>query len=803
MKRRRSSLVSLDGVDQKRIKISTAGVYDTDVSLHSFRSVSSSSSGVSTMSKSSIDALSVSSSGLEEEEVSTKAPSKAVKRSQEMLEEEVSRILKSIPIDLTEIKRNAQTRLCRNCTRDSSLGTLVQCTGSCGGMYHEHCLDSMAISFDRLLTGVRYKANASRNKKKGKGPKAAITELSVEYENNIMVEDNRTFQKPPPMIAHVTGDMTIMTNPIEVFKCKACRTGELPDCFICHEPTNGHRNVVAGRDIDRDVTCCSVTNCGRAFHLKCLNQWPHAKKRHEDFICPQHQCHLCISEDPRSQNFKMKQKLFRCLLCPTAYHLKENCMPAGTEIVGAEAIICQRHFTVADLESQSVSRRAKQTDGTLQISDTIVKETKYKRKPLHFALNVNWCFICARGGNLVCCDQCPSAFHRECLKLAPVSSETEEANTGKFICEECELGRFPLYGELVWAKYSNYRWWPSVILSDGQVPTRLNSNRRNRGEFCIKFLGSNDYGWISRRRVFLYHDDDSLLTLDGKRAKITSPVKRKTKPNDLQYRKEDLEQLDYRAMNSDNGVRSGSYESSFRRSLVEARVVNEMLRKRKELRGMELSKCMRPLPYLKLKVNRVVAPVKLNEFRAEDMEDTICNCRAEDGQSVACGANSECLNRLLLTECNPARCPAGMLCDNQQLQRRQYPRLDIIRTVGKGWGLISKDDLSAGMLVCEYVGELINNAEMRRRIKEKEAEKDDVYYFLTLNNNLIIDAERKGSLARFMNHSCEPNCESQKWTVNGNTRVGLFAKADIPAVSRNISHYVTFAYLASNSRIPN
>lgn len=31
-----------------------------------------------------------------------------------------------------------------------------------------------------------------------------------------------------------------------------------------------------------------------------------------------------------------------------------------------------------------------------------------------------------------------------------------------------------------------------------------------------------------------------------------------------------------------------------------------------------------------------------------------------------------------------------------------------------------------------------------------------------------------------MNHCCQPNCETQKWTVNGDTRVGLFALQDIP-----------------------
>ena len=46
-----------------------------------------------------------------------------------------------------------------------------------------------------------------------------------------------------------------------------------------------------------------------------------------------------------------------------------------------------------------------------------------------------------------------------------------------------------------------------------------------------------------------------------------------------------------------------------------------------------------------------------------------------------------------------------------------------------------------------------------------------------------------GNVARFMNHSCLPNCETQKWTVNGDTRVGLFATEDVPMDSE-----VTFNY---------
>ncbi len=43
----------------------------------------------------------------------------------------------------------------------------------------------------------------------------------------------------------------------------------------------------------------------------------------------------------------------------------------------------------------------------------------------------------------------------------------------------------------------------------------------------------------------------------------------------------------------------------------------------------------------------------------------------------------------------------------------------------------------------------------------------------------MIDAGEKGNLSRFINHSCEPNLECQKWEVNGETRIGFFAITDI------------------------
>lgn len=75
---------------------------------------------------------------------------------------------------------------------------------------------------------------------------------------------------------------------------------------------------------------------------------------------------------------------------------------------------------------------------------------------------------------------------------------------------------------------------------------------------------------------------------------------------------------------------------------------------------------------------------------------------------------------------------------------------------------------------------MINAEEYRSRLKRMHEQSDENYYFLTIDKDTMIDAGPKGNVARFMNHSCQPNCETQKWTVNGNTRVGLFALEDLP-----------------------
>ena len=100
-----------------------------------------------------------------------------------------------------------------------------------------------------------------------------------------------------------------------------------------------------------------------------------------------------------------------------------------------------------------------------------------------------------------------------------------------------------------------------------------------------------------------------------------------------------------------------------------------------------------------------------------------------------------------------------------------------------GWGLQAASDIREGDFVVEYVGEVLDMEMCRERLRKAHETQTHHFYMLTLDsrNGLVIDAKEKSNYARFINHSCDPNCETQKWTVGHESRVGIFAKEDIKA----------------------
>ncbi|KNA24538.1 hypothetical protein SOVF_014760 isoform B, partial [Spinacia oleracea] len=173
-----------------------------------------------------------------------------------------------------------------------------------------------------------------------------------------------------------------------------------------------------------------------------------------------------------------------------------------------------------------------------------------------------------------------------------------------------------------------------------------------------------------------------------------------------------------------------------------------------------------------------------NEFsyrkhkKQKEEDIVICECKynPSDPES-ACGDG--CLNVHTNTECTPGYCPCGEVCKNQKFQKCEYAKTKLFSTNGRGWGLLADEEIKAGQFIIEYCGEVISWKEAKRRAQAYETQGLRDAYIISLNASESIDATGKGSLARFINHSCHPNCETRKWTVLGEIRVGIFAKQDI------------------------
>lgn len=147
-----------------------------------------------------------------------------------------------------------------------------------------------------------------------------------------------------------------------------------------------------------------------------------------------------------------------------------------------------------------------------------------------------------------------------------------------------------------------------------------------------------------------------------------------------------------------------------------------------------------------------------------------CDCYEEyqDGVNHACGEDSDCINRLTLIECVNELCGScGNDCQNQRFQKQEYADISIFRTQKKGYGVRANRDIQAHDFIYEYIGEVIPEDKFRDRMIEYDRRGLKHFYFMMLQTGEFIDATIKGSLARFCNHSCNPNAYVNKWAVAG------------------------------------
>jgi SET domain-containing protein len=76
-----------------------------------------------------------------------------------------------------------------------------------------------------------------------------------------------------------------------------------------------------------------------------------------------------------------------------------------------------------------------------------------------------------------------------------------------------------------------------------------------------------------------------------------------------------------------------------------------------------------------------------------------------------------------------------------------------------GRGVFALTHIAKGKRVIEYKGEHISHKEADRRYGDRHARSPHTMLF-TLDEKIVIDATRRGNSARWINHSCQPNCEA-------------------------------------------
>jgi len=107
----------------------------------------------------------------------------------------------------------------------------------------------------------------------------------------------------------------------------------------------------------------------------------------------------------------------------------------------------------------------------------------------------------------------------------------------------------------------------------------------------------------------------------------------------------------------------------------------------------------------------------------------------------------------------------------------------------KQYGLRTRNDISKGTMILEYLGEIIDIREFQKRVVSYDLE--GANYQLVVREHFpgpgltlthVIDATRIGNAARFINHACEPNLEVQPLRVESTIpHFGLFAVRNIVA----------------------
>ena len=153
-----------------------------------------------------------------------------------------------------------------------------------------------------------------------------------------------------------------------------------------------------------------------------------------------------------------------------------------------------------------------------------------------------------------------------------------------------------------------------------------------------------------------------------------------------------------------------------------------------------------------------------------------CFCEPDIDTESKCCVDETCALYACQEECGTS-CPGGPLCGNKRIQRKDWKRLSVFDAGLKGRGLMVQEPVRKNEFIIEYVGVAVKRQYLDGLFARYKHER--MLYIMALDGDIYLDARHRGGIARYINHSCEPNCVVHRWKVRGIIRACVFALRDI------------------------
>ncbi|KAF6169095.1 hypothetical protein GIB67_038592 [Kingdonia uniflora] len=241
-------------------------------------------------------------------------------------------------------------------------------------------------------------------------------------------------------------------------------------------------------------------------------------------------------------------------------------------------------------------------------------------------------------------------------------------------------------------------------------------------------------------------------------------------------------------------------------------VFNKLLKELGSPVDFQLPECLkkeRPTSYTYIRRSIHIQDIYVTKRIKKRLQDDgiFCSCNT----SSACGRDCQC--GMLLSSCSSS-CKCGDSCLNKPFQQRPVKKMKLVKVYNMwmfvirfiaytffyfdvpnidglnkhfyspqtekcGSGLLADEDIKRREFVIEYVGEVIDDKTCEERLWKMKHSGETNFYLCEINRDMVIDATHKGNKSRYINHSCQPNTEMQKWIIDGETRIGIFATRDI------------------------